>query len=792
MSWITNNQSNHNKFKFIIWLTLQLALVISVIFMWQSGAKVNSDILAMLPQIEQDPLIQRAQNQVEQHLANRIYLSITGEDEVQVIHASKLMIDLLSRNNAVFSQVTSADSKLANRLNQYYFKHRFKLLTSTQSQPLIEHNLTPLIQNAQSQLYSTFGYANSDLLTQDPLLLFPENMLSLASKTDLTQTQGILIKRHDGLVSSIVMAKSNLSVFNPNVQQIQFQTIVDAISQIKLQYPNLKINKAGALFHARAATENAKQEVSIIGSLSLAGVVLLVWLTFRSLMPLAVTLITVSTGLLFAITLTLAIFGEIHLLTLVFGTSLIGIAIDYSFHFYCEKLEQKDATASDIKRHILPAISLALSTSILAYIGIGIMPFPGMQQVAIFCAAGLFSAYITLILAYPSIGASKLNCTQAPLNIAQMYLNGFNRLSLLTSQPIRGVFIVTSCFIIFWGLSQLKSNDDIRALQQSPIDILAQEAKVRGLLSGGTDNQFLLVQAQTKEELLQKLEALEPDFTASINNHEITSYISLANYIPSQKKQNEAYALQSQIYRSGLSRIESELGLSEKILKPLTHQYQIAKSNFITPETFLDTIKSEQLAALWLPPVSQNGVEQYASIVLLGGVKNITLLADRIDALPGVSLVDKVASISDVMAQYKGVTLKLITLALCCALIIFSFRFGVIKALIVVAIPTLAITFTITTLGLLSTGFSLFHALALLLVLGIGIDYSLFFAEAKQQTRAVMLAVFLSASSTLLAFGLLALSQTPAIHNFGLTLAIGIGYAFFLSPFIQILTRTSK
>jgi predicted exporter len=47
-----------------------------------------------------------------------------------------------------------------------------------------------------------------------------------------------------------------------------------------------------------------------------------------------------------------------------------------------------------------------------------------------------------------------------------------------------------------------------------------------------------------------------------------------------------------------------------------------------------------------------------------------------------------------------------------------------------------------------------------------------------------MLAVFLSAVTTILSFGLLALSETTVIHSFGLTLWVGIAVAFLLSPLV--------
>ena len=68
-----------------------------------------------------------------------------------------------------------------------------------------------------------------------------------------------------------------------------------------------------------------------------------------------------------------------------------------------------------------------------------------------------------------------------------------------------------------------------------------------------------------------------------------------------------------------------------------------------------------------------------------------------------------------------------------------------------------------------------------LLLLGVGVDYGIFLLEHRDDP-ASWLAVSLGAASTLLAFGLLALSATPALHSFGLSLLLGIGLVWLLSP----------
>jgi predicted exporter len=71
--------------------------------------------------------------------------------------------------------------------------------------------------------------------------------------------------------------------------------------------------------------------------------------------------------------------------------------------------------------------------------------------------------------------------------------------------------------------------------------------------------------------------------------------------------------------------------------------------------------------------------------------------------------------------------------------------------------------------------------LALLLVLGVSLDAAVFYARhgVNQDT---LLAASLSAWTSLLAFGLLALSVVPLLAQFGRVVCWGLGAAWLLSP----------
>ncbi|AUD58154.1 transporter permease [Shewanella sp. Pdp11] len=804
------------KWRLAIWLLLMLAASLWTLQLWQNGARVQSDILAMLPHLQQDKLTERALNQVEATLADQVYIALVAKDETTAIAAAKLLMQKLETDlvatgkNAALTEIRSADMQLGEALGQFYFPHRFKLLTAPQAEALASQNIESLIEAATAQLYNAFSYANSNLLAQDPLLLFPANLLALAPSSKVRASQGILLANQGDNVAAVVMAKGRESAFNPNAQLAQMTALTQGLDAVKQSYPDITVLKAGALFHALAATQTAKSEISILGLASLLGVIALVWLAFRSVMPLLLAIVTISSGLLLAVTFTLSVFGELHLLTLVFGTSLIGIAIDYSFHFYCERLSDTERSAQATVAYIFPTVTLAFITSALAYVGIGLAPFPGMQQVAIFCAAGLLGAYLTLILAYPLLAGSRLPEGSRPLALAGTYLASLTQLCKRFTTPLgMGMFALVILIWCLGGVTKLTVDDDIRHLQQSPASVTEPENQLRQLLSGGTDNQFLLVRAPNEEALLQQLERVSPMLDAAIANQELGNYVSLSRYLPSHQRQDTAYRLQGKIYQTQLELVLTSLGLDENLKPELQAAYLAAQTDYITPATFFTLGAGKQLAPLWLAPngkatdygaindgdtLNDDGASadqgaDYGAIVLLGGIQQIDALKARFAHDESVQLIDKVADISAVMGHYRLLTLKLLALALGIALLLFSLNFGIKKAAVVVAVPALAALLTLATLGFTGSPLSLFHALALILVFGIGIDYSLFFASAQNHGKAVMMAVFMSACSTLLAFGLLAFSQTQAIHYFGLTLSLGIGFTFLLSPLILTTTQ---
>jgi predicted exporter len=146
-----------------------------------------------------------------------------------------------------------------------------------------------------------------------------------------------------------------------------------------------------------------------------------------------------------------------------------------------------------------------------------------------------------------------------------------------------------------------------------------------------------------------------------------------------------------------------------------------------------------------------------------------------------VRFVDKTADLSSLMHRWRvGMTELLFAgYAVIFLALYWRFRGSAWRALLPTAVAS---GLALATVGFLGEPLTLFHVLALWLLLGMGVDYGIFLLEHPADGGEAWLAVGLGAVSTLLSFGLLAVSTTPAIHAFGVTLGVGVTLVWLLSP----------
>ena len=202
----------------------------------------------------------------------------------------------------------------------------------------------------------------------------------------------------------------------------------------------------------------------------------------------------------------------------------------------------------------------------------------------------------------------------------------------------------------------------------------------------------------------------------------------------------------------------------------------------LTPDVWLQQQGSEN----WKDLLVFNSEESAATVIRFTGLLNENAkqrLKNIAEAEDGVFFVDKVQNISDLMGNYRMQFIYWIAIAYCCVLIVLLYRYKQ-QVWRVVLPPLLASVFTLAIVSQFEQGLNLFHLMALILVLGIGIDMGIFLMETNDAPY-TWLAVSLSTYTSLLAFGMLAWSDTPVLHHFGLTVLSGLAFVWLLTPLMR-------
>ena len=415
-----NNSNSSLAFVWLVIVVLFSGLLIKQ-FAFSSSVPIESNILKLLPENQQDPMVEQAFQQISSSMSEQVVFIISAPDIEKAMTATdafekKLNQRTFSSQPTLFKQVQGKiNASTQSQWSDFYFRHRAQLLTQQQKETLT-HSPDSRAQYVIQSLYNPFSGVTAAELSMDPFLLFRDYISAVGvQSSNFVLKEGYLTAQSNEQTHILVTATLAGSPYSLAIQE-QLPDLDSIEREVEKQF-DIKVQHTGVVFYANYGTESAKSEISTIGLGSLAGVILLVWLTFRSAIPLALSLLSISTGLLVALASTVAIFGKVHLFSLVFGASLIGVSIDYSFHYLTDRLAAGNQWQSDKGlKHILVAITLGLITSLIGYLGLLVAPFPGLQQLALFSSIGLIAAYASVVCWYPVLAAKPSQERPLPLS----------------------------------------------------------------------------------------------------------------------------------------------------------------------------------------------------------------------------------------------------------------------------------------------------------------------------------------------------------------------------------------
>lgn len=743
---------------------------------------INTNLMSLLPKAERDPVVFDAVERIGKRFERHFVLLVGAQDFVVAKAAAQKVVETLEASKQFDNIRIDQYQDLAKRALSFYLPLRFQLIGSEARAQLLKGDTEAFERGVLQRYYNPKGMVSSYIIDKDPFLLIPrfleQRSVQLAGRPEIRD--GYLTVKESDRIYIVLIGDLSGSPFSVSVQRRLMPLLKTLRSSIPVQFEGSDLLMAGVLPHAAAGTDSAISEMSTVGLGSLLGIVFMLFVIFRSPRPFILTLISIALGCLAGLAACLAVYGEVNLVTLVFGASLVGISVDYSLHYFCERFRFGETwSPNSALRHIFPGITLGLVTSVIGFLGLFFAPFPGMHGMALFSCVGLVVAYGSVVICYPHFTQNlKKPVFDAPLRWMRAYSELWQR-----RWGRRGVAVVCVLFVfMIVQCFKLVASDDVRLLQTPDADVMAEEMRTRALIGRNLASQFFLVEGRDESDFLAREERLTQALRALQEREKLVGYMAISDFIASPGRQLENRSLLASLIsgkESVLGNLARQIGLPKAAREGFAAEFfDAADVPPVSLQQWLAHPVSKPHRHLWLGQ-SARGV---VGVVGLRGVYDLAALQSLGDDDPQWHFLDPAGGISDLFGQYRHQTIWLTAISYAVVLLLLIARYGVGGGLMVMAPPVIAALASLSVLAMLGESISLFNVMALLLVLGIGVDYALFFRETGADNPATLFAIGLSSLTTLLAFGLLSLSATTAIHAFGLTILVGILVAFFLSP----------
>ena len=252
-------------------------------------------------------------------------------------------------------------------------------------------------------------------------------------------------------------------------------------------------------------------------------------------------------------------------------------------------------------------------------------------------------------------------------------------------------------------------------------------------------------------------------------------YLATSAYIPSLKVQDETFEGIRRLYASPVfGELLRDLNLSSDSVR-----MSDASPRYLTPQSEIPASFRSILSMLWIGEV--NG--KFYSAVFPLHVAADFAVSQFAEGMPFVYAVNKMDNVNATLTDLSRVALLLVALAYLVVFVVLVLVYGFVQALKVIRAPVISCFFIAAVFGYCGIPFNFFAIVGVILTLGIGIDYALFFKEGGSRNLTTALAVMLSAMTTLISFGSLSFSSFVPVATFGFSVFLVILCCLALSPF---------
>ncbi len=765
-----------------IWLAFVVACALIV-----AKSQYGADLAAFLPSsptATQRFLVDELREGVVSRL---ILVGIEGAPEKELARLSRDLAPRLRKDEAFVYVANGAEDALRAD-GAFLLRNRYVLNPGTTSERFSVSGIRQGVERQLDMLSSPASMLVGELLPRDPTGAMLELVDRLQGENGGPEKRDGIWFSRDGKRAMLV-AQTRAAGFDIDAQERALAQIRAAYGETAREQPasgaRLLLTSPGVFaVESRAAIQRDALHFSLLGTLLVSSILLFV---YRSLRVLGLTLIPVASGALAGIAAVSVVFGSVHGVTIGFGATLIGEAVDYAIYLFTNTAP--DSTPKKTLRRIWPTLRLGMLTSAFGFGAMLFSGFPGLSQLGLFSIAGLVVAVFVTRWVLPELLPRGYHVkSTASLGPPLMRL-------LAMAHRLRPVALVVVIVSVAWLASRGGAiwDDELSSLSPAPRALQQLDLQMRNDIGAPDVGPLVIVSAPDAEAALESAERVSATLDKLKADGVLAGFDSPAFYLPSiaaQRARQQAIPEPAVLARN-LSEAVKDQPFRAGTFAPFLEDARDAKTR---PPVVLQDLAGTGLAIKLQSLLVQRRDVWYAMLPLrtVSDLPRLRAALTKSEG-PGVAVLDIKHELDSL---YHGYRLRALGFAV--------FGAGAIVVLLLLALKSMrrtwdvaaplvaAVIVTAAILSVVGTRLNIFHLVALLLVVGVGSNYTLFFERgnaASIDPQRTATSVLFCNLATVAGFGVLGFATTPVLGAIGTTVAIG---AFLSLVFAVVLDTPTR
>ncbi|MHB1927009.1 MAG: MMPL family transporter [Leptospirillum sp.] len=737
-----------------------------------SHTTFNTGISAFLPESplpEQRLLVEQLKNGMVSRL---LLLAIENASPSELSTTSKVLAARL-RADPSFVLVQNGDSSGVAPDRALMWRFRYLLSDRVKPEEFTATGLRLALQKDIQLLSSPVGFLLEPLLANDPTgeMLHLTTVLQREGDGGPHHLDGVWFSRDEKRALMIVQTRSpgfDFDAQKHNLAKIQSAFQASSASAGPRQIQLIESGPAVIAVHMRDRIQGNVWRLSLVATILVGSLLMAV---YHSVRLLTLALLPVLSGAIVGIAAVSLSFGVVDAVTVGFGASLLGEAVDYAIYLFSQTLPGQPP-ATTLPR-IWPTLRLGVLTSVCGFSALLFSDFPGLSQIGLFSITGLFVAVGVTRWVLPLLMADHFD----PLHNDRLFLtlSGFASQSARLRGPL-AILMLSTIFVLathrgpWWNghLSSLSPiSEEDRRLDQTLRSELGAPSVNRLIAFRERDLQHVLVDS---EQAGSKLEGLREKAV-------LGGFDSPARIMPSRKTQiarRDALPPPEQL-RANMRAALAGLPFRLHFFDPFLLDAESTRTGkLLGRRSFHDTTLGLRLDSLLF-----RDSDHWTALIPLREVADPVQLKDAVARwnMPGLILLNIKDQSDQLYRSYFHTILRLSIIGLFAIVLLLALSLRSPVRVLKVLAP-LAGSVMVTLAILLNTGklLTIFNLIGLLLVVAVGSNYALFFEGLSQKGEVRERTVFslvIANISTTIGFGTLSFSSIPVLHDIGMTVAIG-------------------